>query len=169
MVDQRCDKMNQCGRLIPFRKRHLFNSLKEHLQLSKRACSTGSLAFSWDNQRWDGACLLAKLDRLYMFGQILPSSASLVFEYVIKEGGTLSNHCPLHLSILLEDRQDRRSRQKMNSAYLKESKEELQRVWKSRPPQAPFFSKIRTVIKYYKILCRDKAKGFWKHEEKFWQ
>jgi hypothetical protein len=169
MVEQRCDKTNPCRRLIPFREHHLFNSLKEHLQLSELARSTGILAFSWDNQRWDGACLLARLDRVYIFRQTLPSGAFPVSQYVIRGDGTLFDHCPLYLSILLEDRHDRCSRWKMNSAYLKESKKDLQQVWKSRPPQAPFFSKIRAVIRYYKILCRDKAKGFREQEEKLRQ
>jgi hypothetical protein len=32
-------------------------------------------------------------------------------------------------------------------------------------PQAPFFSKIRTVVRFYKIFCRNKAKEYRAHKD----
>jgi hypothetical protein len=45
----------------------------------------------------------------------------------------------------------------MNSNYLEEASPELQLVLQSRPAHVPFFSKIRAVIHYYKIFCKNKA------------
>jgi endonuclease/exonuclease/phosphatase family metal-dependent hydrolase len=110
MVEMKSDKTNQCSKLIPFRERQLFTSLKTHLQLMEPPRTATSLTFSWDNRRWNGARILTRLDRLYLFRQNLPSRASLVTQYVIRGNGVHSDHCPIQVNLYLEDRLERRTK-----------------------------------------------------------
>lgn len=66
MVESRQDKTNPCGCLLPLSERQVFTALKQHLKVEDHPWSPGSLKFSWDNFRWDGQRILARLDRCYL-------------------------------------------------------------------------------------------------------
>jgi hypothetical protein len=56
---------------------------------------------------------------------------------------------------------------RMNSKYLNEPKAiaRMLRIWRGQREFAPFFSKLRNVIKFYMVFCIRKAKEN-KHKEK---
>jgi hypothetical protein len=99
MVEFRCDKTNQCGKLLPQHERLLLAALKAHLQLHEPPRTMGSLPFLWDNLRWDGARILAKLDRLYTSIPAHASGNPTVTMYTIRGDGTHSDHQPLQTSL----------------------------------------------------------------------
>jgi hypothetical protein len=89
----------------------------------------------------------------------------VVSRYIIWGDGTGLDHYPIQITLDLEAGQHCQTKWKMNSAHLSEALHELQQVWRSQPPQASFFSKIRAIVHYYKIFCQNKAKEFRTIEE----
>lgn len=53
----------------------------------------------------------------------------------------------------------------MSTVYLKEDKTQARELWQSLPLQAPFFHKLRKLIRFYKEYCKKKAVAFRAKEE----
>jgi hypothetical protein len=160
MVERRADKTNQCGKMLPQRERIVFEAMLNRLNVSELPRSQGSMTFSWDNCRWDGTRILARLDRMYMFPDPLPSGVSPLELYSIKGDGCRSDHCPVQACLRLEDTPRRPSCWKMNNSLLEEAKPALIRLWHAQAPGAAFFTKIRVLVRYFKKFCRDKAQEY---------
>lgn len=62
MVEARADKSSLCGRMISGRERLLFNTLKTALQVAEPPREANGLNYTWDNFRFNGTRILARLD-----------------------------------------------------------------------------------------------------------
>jgi hypothetical protein len=167
MVENRQDKSNACGRLLPMRERILFDALKEQLNITDFPRTRGGAQYTWDNGRMTNCRFMARLDRLYMFRDTLPDGRRPLALYTIHSDNVRSDHKPVEVDITFEATDGRARHWKMNSAWLDEAIPALKGVWQDRPLHAPFFAKLRSVIKYYKIFCKQKAAAFQTEEVQF--
>jgi hypothetical protein len=144
--------------MVPARERLVFVAMKVALQVEDHTCTEGSLKFSSDNQQVGGSHRhLARFDRIYIF-QSAPSLAGRkLLQYSIKSDTTRSDHHPVFASLQLEDRPRKASKWKMNCAFFEEACPEITKIWREQLAEAPFFSKLRVVIRYYKHLCKRRA------------
>jgi hypothetical protein len=142
--------------MVPVRERTIFDAMKASLNVDDNPRSIASLKFSRDNLCQDGCRCLARLDRLYLFNSQLPSDRQLL-HYSIRGDITQSDHHSVTATIQLEDRPHRPSKWKMNSSLLDEAFVEYSDRWKVQPVNAPFFTKMRSVLKYYREFCKGRA------------
>jgi hypothetical protein len=115
------------------------------------------LKFSWDNLRTDGSRALARLDRFYIFTTNHATAGRKVLDYTIKGEATRSDHSPVFASVQLEDRPHRATKWKMNSYYLDEAQPTIIELWNSLPEAAPFFSKLRQILQFYRAYYKKRA------------
>ncbi|KAG0620297.1 hypothetical protein M758_4G205500, partial [Ceratodon purpureus] len=101
MVERRADKSSACGRMLPAFERHTFELLKTGLNLDEPPLAPDSLRYSWDNLRSNGARVLARLDRAYVFHDRDTVSSATVADYRILGGCTQSDHSPVVLKLQL--------------------------------------------------------------------
>jgi hypothetical protein len=85
MVENRQDKTNPCGKLLPIQERTIFNTLKCHFGVEDTPRSPGSLLYSWDNLWADGIRILARLDRVYTFRSLAGQSSQRILRYSIRD------------------------------------------------------------------------------------
>lgn len=148
MVERRGDKSNICGKMLPAQERLLFNSLKDTILVSEPPLTSSSLIYSWDNSRANGARVLARLDRYYIFPDSPPNSRK-VLEYRIRGDHTRSDHCPVFFTLELSNPTPCPSRWIMSSAHFNETTPEIRAIWTAALIQAPFFQKLKRVIRFY--------------------
>jgi len=138
MVENRNDKTNPCGRMIPTLERALFLNLKRHLQIEDNPRSQGSLPFSWDNFRDDGHRILARLDRIYLFKNGSGMLNRKLIDYKIRSDNAWSDHSPVTASIEFFSAPTRPSRWKMSAFWLDEARPVIERAWNASHPNASF-------------------------------
>ncbi|KAG0572402.1 hypothetical protein KC19_VG091900, partial [Ceratodon purpureus] len=95
------EKSSACGRMLPSFERQAFEFLKLGLNVEEPPLSPDSLQYSWDNFRHDGARVMARLDRAYLFRNQDASSSATVTAYCILRGCTLSDHHLVQLELQL--------------------------------------------------------------------
>lgn len=54
----------------------------------------------------------------------------------------------------------------MSDSLFEEASIEIKRIWQIQPPDAPFFKKLRKVLKYYKTLCKRHVETLRKDKQK---
>jgi hypothetical protein len=123
MVEARCDKTSQCGKMLPYHERLLLSELKCHLQVSDHPRSPDSMRYSWDNFQGEAVRVMARLDRFYVFNPEVSSPNYRILRYKIHGDGTRSNHCPVSLNLELEQEPRQKTRWKMNVYWLDQAKE----------------------------------------------
>ena len=96
---------------------NLFNALKDGLRIAEPERMDDQLLYTWDNGRSLGARVFACLDRAYAFQ---PQAGQSIQEYRIHGNGTLSDHCPISLSLQLCPTLPRPSRWVMSAYYIRD-------------------------------------------------
>lgn len=154
MVEACRDKSSLCGRIIGGRERILFNALKDALRLAEPARADNSLLYTWDNGRANGTRVFARLDRCNAFQ---PTADQSISNYRINGDGSLSDHCPISIQLQLCPELPRPSRWIMSPFYIKSLQPQLHTLWTSQPAQAPFFTKFRQLVRFYRTHCKEQA------------
>jgi hypothetical protein len=108
---------------------------------------------------------MARLDRIYIFQNQAFDPGQQLLRYIIKGDVTRFDHCPVLASLLLEDRPRRASHWKMSDSLFEAASMEIERIWRIQPLDAPFFKKLRKVLKYYKTLCKRHAEALREDEQ----
>ena len=122
MVEARIDKSFQCSRMISGHEKMLFNALKDAFMIQEPTREVNGLSYTWDNLRFNGVRILAKLDRCYSFTL---DARRLVIRCRINRDATNFNHNPILVSVQLGSELPRPSRWKMSTRYLREMKSRL--------------------------------------------
>lgn len=82
MVERRSDKSSVNSRSILAQEKSVFTDLKDVLHVHEEPFTSPSLLYSWDNGRADGARVMARLDRIYLFPESNTSYRKII-EYRI--------------------------------------------------------------------------------------
>ena len=91
-VERREDKSNLRDPNMTEEEHRIFGELKSTLRVEDRFPPGSWIKFSWENRR-DGTCMLARLDRTYLFtDEGAPPSKS---DYKILGNNALSDHLPV--------------------------------------------------------------------------
>ena len=164
MVERARDKSSFCSRLINALEKLIWEATKLGLNIQDKFTVSQGLSYTWDNGQQDGQRILARLDRFYTFCENPSSPTSGIESYRIVGECGFSDHLPVTLTVKLGDCSEKRSRWVMNSKYMKETSAEVEKLWREVPRDASFFSKIRKVVRYYRIFCKTKANELRKSE-----
>lgn len=159
MVERKADKSSLCGKTMPAQERLLFNALKESIQVAEYPRTVPTLTYSWDNARSDGARVMARLDRVYVFPDS-PTSRRKILQYRIRGDHTRSDHCPVYMEIELASTCSRPSRWVMSLAHLDAAAPAIRKVWTELPSQSSFFSKLHRVSRFYRKFGIQRARKY---------
>ena len=77
--------------------------------------------------------------------------------YKILGDSTFSNHHPVSFRINLSNSALGGSSWKAHTRFLQEAKNPIKALWVASPPQTPFFTKLRKIIRSFKQFCLAKA------------
>jgi exonuclease III len=166
MVENPSDKSSQCGRLIGTQERFLFDTLKENLNVADFFQGGRGLKFSWDNGRSQNQRILARLDRFYIFNNPGLGHSRDIVAYTIQSDSTLSDHHPVNLQLSLGNSPKKKGCWKMNVRFLDETKEDVEKLWKSMATSRySFFTKICKITRFYRGFYVKKAAEFKASEE----
>jgi len=142
MVELRIDKSSSCGEILLGPEHLLFNALKDTIQVLEFPWTSPNMTYSWDNFRSDGARVLARLDRCYIFPDS-PTSSRQIIEYCICGDHTCSDHSPLLVVLQLALVTPQPSRWIMSPVFLDEASILIRETWIKTPLVTPFFSKLK--------------------------
>jgi len=135
MVERRVDKSGASSRTLSAPERLLFNGLKDSLHISEVPLTLPNLSFSWDNARIGNSRIMAKLDRVYVFNELLENPRKIL-EYCIKGDHSRSDHSPVTFTLKLAPSPSRPSRWIMSSRHLDDAASDIRRIWTTAPPHA---------------------------------
>ena len=163
-VENRHDKSNNCGHLASEYKKLVFLNLITVLQIEDRFPSSNQICYSWDNKRWNGERVLARLDKVYAFQDV--GGQQTMTHYKVLGDSNHSNHLPVKYRILLKpSKNKRRSSYKMGSLHLKNPSviARINRIWNENSGLS-FFNQLKKCVKFYREFCVQKAKE-WRQAE----
>ena len=152
-VEYRHNKMNVYSRLIPLGELLVFGALKLFLNIEEPNRSRDSQHFFWDNFQSDGCRILARLDKCYIFSNSVTGNWNVV-SYKIRGDTGWSDHLPIKNSIQLEAGHSRPSQLHMSVNNMDDIMPQLIDLWGQQRLGIPFFTKIRTLTRFYRSHCK---------------
>jgi hypothetical protein len=159
MVLDRNDNSHPNSKRAGDTERLVFMRMIGHLGVEDLFPATGSISFPWDNKRRVGVRKLKLLDRFYFFRSPSGYPAAHVSQYEILGNCLASDHLLVCLDLELYLESPQGSGYKVNKHYLEDHSvvEQLHEVWRLLPTSLAFFGKLKRLVKWYKIFCRNKA------------
>ena len=157
MTERPEDKSHGCGRTISDLESYTWKEFLNSLQVRDEFLYQGGSRFSWNNGQKGVKRRLVRLDRFY-----IPSQSQLntrIAMYFIHGYAVGSDHTPVHIEVNISGGEERKGAFKWNTAHLKgELKGKLEERWVSLPEDANFFYKLRNISRFYRQVCKQKAK-----------
>lgn len=161
MVERKGDKTNHCGRLLLQRERIALKAFLHRLNPYESARTLGSMIYSRHNHRSDGTRLLAS-PRLPL--PLLPTycrsqlDCPPLAQYVIQGDCSLSDYCPVEVTLQLVDRGERRIRCGMHISWVEDVTIDLHRLWNQQPSTSScFLATDRATLRFYEEFCSRRA------------